>query len=722
LQSSYLEKLKHLHSFASTLESLHNLKDIATATIRAADDILGYKRIIFLKLEGNILKVLASKPEIVIHELSVKGPSITARAARTGEPQLVPDVREDPGYVCVLSIEEKETLSEYAVPVKVRGETVGVLNIESSELDGFTDQDIELLTILVDHLTSALNRLVYQDRLTALHSYVTELGEASNLMEVADKTWKVVSRVFEVDTGSFAVVEETALNHVFIRGVSGEFKQPLDGQGVTIRAVRTGESQLVPDVRLDPDYVKGLTVDEVETHSELCTPIKLRGKVVAVINLESSRLHAFTTEDVQLLELLAGHVSSLYHQIQYRAKLEALHRHAYALKEVGNLRDIVETTTEVLDETLDFNVFDIIRVTKNSLQDINTSSPKPFETPLDGPGITARSARLGETQLVNDTRNDPDYIAGPYETPLLSELVVPVKVDGKVALLLNVENREPDAFTSEDQHLVETLALHLTSALERLNREETLEQAVKERTWELEQANIRLRKLNEMKTRFVSNATHELRTPLTVLKGYLEISQGSDSLSKIHEYLEIASRNVDRLETVTDDLLDQQRIEEGRLELNRREVKLDELVASIVAEMRGLLGEKNQSIETVVEPGLPLVCVDPNKIGQVLVNLLDNASKYSPEGSVIKISVGERDKLVKVSVTDEGIGLSEEDLGKLFLPFPDIRRPVVTAQSVGLGLSVCRGVVELHGGRIWAESPGPGQGSTFIFTLPTALG
>jgi len=113
-----------------------------------------------------------------------------------------------------------------------------------------------------------------------------------------------------------------------------------------------------------------------------------------------------------------------------------------------------------------------------------------------------------------------------------------------------------------------------------------------------------------------------------------------------------------------------------------------------------------------------LVCVDPDKIGQVLVNLLDNASKYSPEGSVIKISAGERDKLVKVSVTDEGIGLSEEDLGKLFLPFPDIQRPVVTAQSVGLGLSVCRGIVKLHGGRIWAESPGPGQGSTLFFTLP----
>jgi K+-sensing histidine kinase KdpD len=104
---------------------------------------------------------------------------------------------------------------------------------------------------------------------------------------------------------------------------------------------------------------------------------------------------------------------------------------------------------------------------------------------------------------------------------------------------------------------------------------------------------------------------------------------------------------------------------------------------------------------------------------QVLVNLIDNASKYSPKRSRIKVKAETVNDEIKFSIMDEGIGLTEEDIPKLFKPFPDIERPVVTERSVGLGLSICKGIVELHGGEIWAESDGMNKGSKFIFTIPT---
>lgn len=109
---------------------------------------------------------------------------------------------------------------------------------------------------------------------------------------------------------------------------------------------------------------------------------------------------------------------------------------------------------------------------------------------------------------------------------------------------------------------------------------------------------------------------------------------------------------------------------------------------------------------------------DRSRISQVLINLLSNASRFSPEDSTVKLKVTEKEDSVMVSVEDEGIGLSEENMGELFKPFPQIDRPTVTEKSTGLGLSICKGIVELHGGEIWAESEGRGEGSTFYFTLP----
>lgn len=147
------------------------------------------------------------------------------------------------------------------------------------------------------------------------------------------------------------------------------------------------------------------------------------------------------------------------------------------------------------------------------------------------------------------------------------------------------------------------------------------------------EANTRLEHLSTMKTRFVSTATHEIRTPLTVMKGYLELTQDTEDIDVIKEYLEVVSRSTDRLETLVNDLLDSQRIEEGRLTINRSKFELTSMIASTIEEMKPLIESKKQYLELVMPGKEVYVNWDEARLLQLMVNLLSNASKYSEENT-----------------------------------------------------------------------------------------
>lgn len=245
-----------------------------------------------------------------------------------------------------------------------------------------------------------------------------------------------------------------------------------------------------------------------------------------------------------------------------------------------------------------------------------------------------------------------------------------------------------------------------------------LDNRVEERTRELSDANQRLQNLSEMKTRFVSTATHELRTPLTSMKGYLELISSEDLSLKVSEYLNVVSRNMARLEALTDDLLDQQRIEEGRLEVIKTRFCFFDLIKEIEEELTGLLSDSDHVIEISLPDEPVFLYGDQLRLHQVFLNLLDNAKKYSPNGSLIRLEATIDTSNMLVAVSDEGIGMSEADQAELFKPFPNIDRPIFTKQSVGLGLSISKGIIDAHDGRIWVESNGKGEGSTVTFSLP----
>jgi PAS domain S-box-containing protein len=229
----------------------------------------------------------------------------------------------------------------------------------------------------------------------------------------------------------------------------------------------------------------------------------------------------------------------------------------------------------------------------------------------------------------------------------------------------------------------------------------------------------RQKELEKMKDQFISAVTHELRTPLVSIKGYIDyvVSGELGSLpAEVASSLNVAKRNTDRLISLTNDLLDVQRLQAGRLQLNVEPLNLQQVLAQCVQEIKLLIDQKKQRLNLVVEENLP-VQGDPVRLSQVLVNLLVNASKFTPGEGVITLRARVKDDTIEVQVSDTGIGIREQDLMRVFEPFAAIEKPSYI-EGTGLGLSITKGLVEAHGGKIWAESPGEGKGATFTFLLP----
>ena len=239
---------------------------------------------------------------------------------------------------------------------------------------------------------------------------------------------------------------------------------------------------------------------------------------------------------------------------------------------------------------------------------------------------------------------------------------------------------------------------------------------------ELEKANSKLAALNERKSAFVSMASHELRTPLTSLQGYLTLLQsakygGVTSKQKI--IFQKCERNFHELDQFINTLLDLARIEAGRLECVKRSFDLGKLIAEVAAEMGVPACAKN--LRLLVKPSsssFPAVEADREKIKHVLINLLDNAIQYTAKGE-ITISVQQRNSQAVVEVKDTGSGLNSSERQHLFSKFTRADGSWKTnQQGLGLGLYIAKIFITVHGGEVWVESAGRGQGSTFGFSLP----
>lgn len=242
---------------------------------------------------------------------------------------------------------------------------------------------------------------------------------------------------------------------------------------------------------------------------------------------------------------------------------------------------------------------------------------------------------------------------------------------------------------------------------------------------QLAQANQRLKELDKLKDDFVSVASHELRTPMTVIKSYLwmALNRSDVKLSdKMKKYIDRAYVSTERLINLVNDMLNVSRIESGRIEIRPSVFSLQALMEETISEITPKADEKAIKIFIAKSP-LPEVFADSDKVHQVLLNLFGNALKFTPSQGSIIASFSSDGQMVEASIKDSGVGISKEDISRLFQKFGRLDNSYVAAATsggTGLGLFICKSLVELMKGKIWVESEGVGKGTKFTFSLPVA--
>jgi signal transduction histidine kinase len=289
-------------------------------------------------------------------------------------------------------------------------------------------------------------------------------------------------------------------------------------------------------------------------------------------------------------------------------------------------------------------------------------------------------------------------------------LIVPLKIEGKLTgILLVGEKLSGDIFDDQELEVLAVLANQVAISLENARLYE-----------ELSETNAELMQASRLKSQFLASMSHELRTPLNSIIGFSKVllNRFDGELTERQEtYIRSVHNSGAHLLQLINGILDFSRIEAGKLEMIPEEVDLHELIDECIESSMPLARGKQMKVEKNVPLELPPLSGDRTKIKQILLNLLSNAIKFTGQGRVL-VSVAAEPDAIRVSVADTGIGIREDDLARLFEPFQQLDNPVVrSAGGTGLGLAISKKFVELHGGRIWAESR-ENQGSTFHFTIP----
>jgi len=332
-----------------------------------------------------------------------------------------------------------------------------------------------------------------------------------------------------------------------------------------------------------------------------------------------------------------------------------------------------------------------------------------IEVPIEG-SIAGTIYKTGEPLIVDRVEKDPRHYAGvdqsiDFKTHAI--LGVPLRVRKRtigVLEALNKLNGEP--FNRDDVQVLSTLSAQAAVAIDNARL-----------VARLREANRRLSELDELKTNFISIASHELRTPLMIVLGYATFLQENASDQMSHD-VEMVLRGAKQLQELIDTMTNLSYLETGTMELEIETFTLQTLIDELAANWQSLAAAKQQMLRQTVPPEPVIVEADRVKLSLVLTNLLNNAVRFTPEGGLIEISVRTHTGTVAVSVADTGIGIEGDNLNRIFDTFYQTESALTRHHGgLGLGLSIAKRIVELHGGRIWADSV-VGRGSRFTFTLP----
>lgn len=338
---------------------------------------------------------------------------------------------------------------------------------------------------------------------------------------------------------------------------------------------------------------------------------------------------------------------------------------------------------------------------------------------------------LKEEHIISSIRSSPTVRERTRDIFHLKQFIMtPIIAQTKMLGFIFTGNESENfAVTQGDEELVSILADQVGHAVENARLFEQvyrssqfLEMKVQERTKQLSQALENVKTISKAKSDFISAVSHELRTPLTSIKGYSSLliaGKLGDVSQGVRERLEKINKHSDNLVQLINNLLDISRIESGKTAMNlSKQQDMRMMIDSVRDILTPQLRAKNIQFKTVVQDAVPLVNIDYNQIERVLINLVGNAIKFTPDNGSISVIISSDGGRATCAVTDTGIGMKKEDMELLFTEFYRIENDINnSANGSGLGLALCKKIVEAHAGRIWVESE-IGKGSTFYFTLP----
>jgi signal transduction histidine kinase len=298
--------------------------------------------------------------------------------------------------------------------------------------------------------------------------------------------------------------------------------------------------------------------------------------------------------------------------------------------------------------------------------------------------------------------------------------MVPLLREGQGIGALVVTRGTAGPYDEKEIALLRSFADQAVIAIENVRLFKELEasnQEIAEKSRQLEVA-------SQHKSEFLANMSHELRTPLNAIIGFSEVLTErmlGELNEKQEEYLKDIYASGTHLLSLINDILDLSKIEAGRMELELTDFHLPTALDSALTLVRERAGRRGIALQMNVDSRLGQIQADERKVRQVVLNLLSNAIKFTPEGGRIEVGAVPKDGLVEVSVSDTGVGIAPEDQEAVFEEFRQVGTADKKAEGTGLGLTLCRKFIELHGGRIWVKSQ-VGVGSTFTFTIPVRCG
>ena len=352
------------------------------------------------------------------------------------------------------------------------------------------------------------------------------------------------------------------------------------------------------------------------------------------------------------------------------------------------------------------------------LRDSETRFRRLFETAQDG--ILILDAKTGKIEEVNKFLIDLlGYSRKEFLDKKLWEIGAFVDTDKAKDAFKKLQTKkyiryENIPLQTKNSHLIN---VEFVSNVYKVDQKKVIQCDIRDIT-DRKKVEKLLKEATERKLAFVATVSHEFKNPLAIIKEALSLAiEGltGEIDVKQKKVLETAKDNIERLIRLTTDLLDIARIEAGMMKLKREKIGIGLLIDGIVANNNTEISKKQLTIKKAIPKGIGLLWADKDKVTQVIVNLLSNAIKYTPSGGNIAIRLSGTDNEIRFGISDTGAGIAKGNIDKLFNKFERIYAE--KQEGTGLGLSIAKEIVELHNGKIWAESE-IGKGSKFIFTLP----